>query len=352
MRIMFCHPGASWATADVWQGVHDALLRANVEVVEYALDGRLANATSWLDWCYEHNKHPERVTPPSFADKIYLASAGIVERGLMFGADWVIAVACGWLHPYALNMARMAGLRLALIMTESPNQDDDQVPWARLVDVLWTNERTSIPKFAVINPNVHYWRHGIDPNKHHPGPPDPDVAAHDVVFVGTAWQERIDLLSAVDWTGIDLGLYGSWELLADDAPLRQYVRAEVVANGITAALYRNAKIGVNLHRTSSHYEVGGGTHYVGAESLNPRCYELAATGCFFVTDDRAEVGEVFGSAVPTFRTAADLESLIRYYLAHDAERQARAAALPALVADHTFDRRVAEMLAVLDDYRG
>ena len=179
-------------------------------------------------------------------------------------------------------MARRAGLRTAMIMTESPNQDDEQVGWARTVDVVWTNERSSVARFAEYNPNSHYWRHAIDPVRHYPGAVMPEQPTHDVVFVGTGWQERIALLSAVDWTGIDLGLYGSWELLPADSPLRQCVRGGVTANAVTAQLYRNAKVGVNLHRTSDYYTAEGGISHISyAESLNPRCYELAATGCFF-----------------------------------------------------------------------
>ena len=82
MKILLSHPGATWSTADVWRGLHDALQRANVEVIEYALDGRLSNASTWLEWCYEHNANKSDIQPPSYADKIYLASAGIIERGL------------------------------------------------------------------------------------------------------------------------------------------------------------------------------------------------------------------------------------------------------------------------------
>ena len=224
--------------------------------------------------------------------------------------------------------------------------------WANMVDVIWTNERSSVAKFAFWNEHTHYWQHAIDPARHHPGPANTEQPAHDVVFVGTGWQERIALLEAIDWTGIDFGLYGTWELMREDSPLRQYVRGGVTPNDITAQLYRNAKIGLNFHRTSDYY-VTESKHAAGsAESMNPRCYELAATGCFFATDYRAEVREVFGAVVPVFNDAADLQDLIRYYLAHDDARQAIAAQLPGLVAEHTFDRRAEEVLAVLDNYRG
>lgn len=353
MRLMLVHPGASWSTADVWRGLHDALVRQNVEVIEYALDGRLANAAEWLNFCYDNLRLKSGITPPTPEDKIYLASSELVTRALMFQVDWIIAVACGWLHPLAFVLARRAGLRTGLILTESPNQDDEQLTWANLADVIWTNERSSVARFAALNPHTHYWQHAIDPARHLAHTPLPaDTPAHDVVFVGTGWQERCDLLAAIDWTDIDLGLYGAWELLPAASPLRRFVRDGITPNTRTAELYRAAKIGLNLHRTSLHYGAdGGGGHITSAESMNPRCYELAAAGCFFITDYRAEVAETFGSVVPFFNTADDLQTMLHYYLEHDAERAHIAAQLPGLVAGQTFDRRAAELLAVLDNMR-
>jgi spore maturation protein CgeB len=51
--------------------------------------------------------------------------------------------------------------------------------------------------------------------------------------------------------------------------------------------------------------------------------------------------------VPTFRDAQELGGLLRYYLAHEDERKAIAASLPAIVAGETFDARVGDMLAIL-----
>ena len=120
---------------------------------------------------------------------------------------------------------------------------------AELVDVVWTNERTSV---ASALPNARYLRHAYDPARHRPlSEPGRDVPAHDVVFVGTLWQERIDLLSAVDWSGIDLGIYGSADLFDDRFPspdnarkrtiLEPYLHIGFVDNERTTALYRAAK---------------------------------------------------------------------------------------------------------------
>ena len=348
MKILAVNPGADISISDVAVGLADAFERQGVELVRYNLSGRLERACSWLAHCYRKARNEGTDLPrPNDADIKYVASVGVIERALRHQPDWVFIVAAMYLHPDAVIMLRRAGLKVAVLFTESPYDDEQQLRLAPYVDACWVNERSSVAKFREVNPNSHYYQHAIDPEKHLQAAREFDVAGHDVVFVGTGFQERIDLLGAVDWTGIDLGLYGTWTLMGTRNRLRQYLRGGAIVNERTAALYRAAKIGLNLHRTSK----GFGRHQEqveGAESLNPRCYELAATGTFFVSDWRPELETVFGVAVPTFQTAAELEEVVRYYLEHEDERRAIAARLPALVAGHTFDVRAREILRILE----
>lgn len=349
VRILLVHPGASWSTADIWTGLKGALERAGVELVNYALDGRIGYAGAFLDqaWRMKRKAEPDCVKYTD-ADVFYLASTGVLERALRFECDWAIVVSGMYIHPDAMIMLRRAGVKVALLLSESPYNDDRALPFAECADVVWVNERSRVPVFRERNPHTYYWQHAIDPMRHKRGATETDkeAATHDVVFVGTGFVERIWTLEAVDWSGIDLGLYGTWNLIGSRNRLRQHLRGPVVPNDVTAALYRRAKVGLNLHRTSVTY---GRVvpHIEDAESMGPRCYELAATGCFFATDYRAEVADVFGTTVPVFHSPQELEETIRYYLAHDDERQAIADSLPGMVTSHTFDDRVAEMLSVL-----
>src|SRR5207245_643231 len=104
--------------------------------------------------------------------------------------------------------------------------------------------------------------------------------------------------------------YGLWDDgLREDSPLRQYVHEGIVPNELAAALYRQAKIGLNLYRSSRDFD--SGTRITTAESLNPRALELAADGCFQISTWRAEVWEVFNHSVPTYEDARHLDWLIR-----------------------------------------
>lgn len=347
MRLLLSHPGPLLSVSDVWKGLRRALARAGAEVIDYHLDGRLQYTSEFL--AFVHGKQPDR-PQPSDADVFWQASAMLPMFAEHHQVDWVVVVSGLWTHPDALRLLRRAGFRIAIVFTESPALDEDQLCMAECATVCWTNERTSVARFRAAGIDCQYWQHAIDPERHSPGPAIPGTPAHDVVFVGSGWEERIHLLSAVDWTGIDLGLYGAWEH-ANGTRLEPYVHEGIIPNEQAVSLYRAAKIGLNLHRTAREWGVRV-AHVAGGESMNPRGYELGACGLFHVSDRRAEVSEVYGGLVPTFETAAELEALIRRYLADDEERQRIAAQLPACVARHTFDARAAEMLTVLEGYHG
>jgi spore maturation protein CgeB len=192
----------------------------------------------------------------------------------------------------------------------------------------WTHERASVQAFRAVNAHVAYLPHAWHPLIHiaTPQPGDDQVPAHDVVFVGAGVRERISFFNAIDWTGIDLGLYGIWEGLGLKDALTSCIKSEgPIANTMAAALYRRARIGLNLYRrlhvlgpdrpTLSSLGRDAPENWVHAESLNPRAYELAACGCLQVSEARAEINEMFHSRVPTFMTPADAATVIRAWLA-------------------------------------
>jgi len=348
MRLLVVHPGASWATADVHRGVIAALERQGVEVIQFALDKRIQASAGYLNWCWKHGG--KSVVKPTGADAIYLAASGVLERALRFQVDWVLSISSMYLRPEILLLARRAGLKTAVLFTESPYDDEWQLGFAPALNACWVNERSSVEKFRITQPNTFYWQHAHDPQRHNPAVRymGYDVLEHDVVFVGSGFPGRIKTLEGVDWQGIDLGLYGAWSLLGSRNRLRRHLRAAIIDNRMTSELYRKAKIGINIHRTARAFKRDT-TYIESAESLNPRCYELAACGEFFVSDWRAELDDVFAGAVPVFRSSEELERLIRYWLPRDQEREKIGRQLSTLVRQHTFDNRVEKMLATFEE---
>ncbi len=338
---MLCHPGASFATAEYFTGYGNGLAELGVTLYPYRLDAAIEACGDFAKW-YDR-KHGTK-TPG--ARTMYEASVRLLEAALRRNVDWVIVVSAMLLHPDALALMRRAGLKIALVLTESPYDDDAQalvMPWA---DLVTTNERLSVETLRAHNPNTHYQPAAYDPHRHVLTVAPPGTPRHDVVFVGTGFEERIELLSRVDWTGIDLGLYGTWSGLGSRSRLRQYVRAGPIHNDQTTNLYAAARIGLNLHRIS--IEFGRRTRKIeAAESLNPRGYELAACGVFQISDFRAEVAEVFGESVPTFGSAGELEALVRDALARPEWRRQCADEARGRVAPHTYTERAKALLGHL-----
>jgi spore maturation protein CgeB len=344
LRLLLVGAGASFSTKDVEQGYLSALRGLGADVRFYSLEARLGLARDWLQSLWRaRGKQPEQ--QPTWSDTIYRGSIEAFEMALRYDVDWVVVISGMYFHPDVLELMRRARFRTAVLLTESPYEDDKQARVARLVDLCWTTERTSVDVLRLANPNTFYIRHAYDPERHHPDMSHTDVAAHDVCFVGTGFEERIHMLDQVDWRGIDLGLYGNWTLLGSRHRLRQYVHAGPIGNDMATELYRCARIGLNLYRTSETYGRKV-RHVTSAESMNPRAYELAACGVFQLSDPRLELWEVLGDAVPTFDSDT-LEDVIRVHL-WDSPRRRRAIHMAReRIATHTFAARAAQLLVDL-----
>jgi hypothetical protein len=348
VKLLVVHPGASTSTSDVADGLYHGLEHHGVELVRYRLDQRIDRSHRWLMGNWRRTKKSRTdLERPTTADVFYQAGVGTIEMALRHQVDCVLVVSAMFLHPDVIILLKRAGLRVCVLFTESPYDQDKELGVAKLVDGCWTCERTSVSAFEAVNPRAGYLPHGWHPERHSPDQTvASDVPAHDVVFVGTGFHERITWLDAIDWTGIDLGLYGNWQHLGSRHRLRAFVRDGVVNNVRAAALYRRAKIGLNLYRTS----MGWGKQapaVVGAESLNPRAYELARCGAFTLSTYRAEVEDVFGDLVPTFTHAGQASALIRRWLADEHGRARVRQLLPARVADASWTQRATRVIGDL-----
>lgn len=348
LRLLLCHPGASWATADVYYGLLHGLKYHDVEVVPYRLDQRYEASKAALYWLWRTKKKADPTLPrPNHHDLSYHASIGALEMALRHHVDVVLVVSGMLLHPDVLLMMKQAGLRVTVLFTESPYDHEQEMRVAQMVDGGWTNERSVVAAFRTVNPRFGYLPHGWNPLVHRTDRPlDDSVPQHDVVFVGTGFIERARWFNSIDWTGIDLGLYGSWEGVGLNAKVKACVKGGPIDNEQAVLLYRRAKIGLNLYRTSKGWgkDAPSITH---AESVNPRAYELAAVGTFFLSDVRSESIEVFGDTVPMFRSPIEAAALIRRWLADDAGRARMAAALPARVAEASWIHRTTTVLGDL-----
>lgn len=344
-------------------GYYNALIALGHEVHTYPLDRNIIRADYTLkQWCQRLREQGKEQADPTAAEVFLEANLDIISRAALLAVDAILIISAMYTPLAVMRALRRLRCPVGLLLTESPYNDADQLKWAPLADVVWTNERTSVEVLRQANERTYYLPAAYDPARHtsEPQAGDEAVPAHDVLFVGTGFSERIALLEAVDWTGIDLGLYGNWEAVSETSQLVPFVRGGIIDNAQAAALYRRAKIGLNLYRTSKDFEGKG--HIDRAESLNPRAYELAACGCFQIATWREEARDLFSiggvgpqsigaiwtvrdeDTHPEYEPAGHLHQQIRDHLA-STMRANYAREAHAAVQGHTFAARTEQLLA-------
>lgn len=333
MNILFVHPSAQMSISDVARGYRAALERMGHNIRDYRLYARLG---------YHNRAIPSDMPGPEYdrhSSVARAASETILNEALYHQSNLVLIISGLNLHPIALWLLGRVGIPAAAIFTESPYDDEVQAQWANVKPFdsplnihLATNDRFSAEFYGwqLLAPS-------FDPAIHRPRPADPDCAC-DVLMVGSGWPERQSLLESINWDGINLKLYGIWPGLVDNpnSPIHKFYSPLIVSNNKVAEMYCSAKISLNFHRASSV-----------ALTWNPRVVEIAACGAFQLSDNRVDLGNLFGTSIPTFNNAQELEDKIRYFLSHPELRYACSATARHRVADQTFDNRAAALLSAL-----
>jgi spore maturation protein CgeB len=102
---------------------------------------------------------------------------------------------------------------------------------------------------------------------------------------------------------------------------------------------RDSKIALNIHADSSP------TH-----ASNGRLFETTGVGTLLVTDWRNNLPQLFepDNEVVVYRTAAEAAERIRYYLAHDKERERIAkAGQTRTLSQYTYEHRAIQLVNII-----
>jgi len=268
---------------------------------------------------------------------MYYAARGAIASLVERPPDVVVVVTGLALHVCFYEAVKRLGLKLVMVLTESPYADKMQLDMCRAVrpDLVLVNEWRSLDKFREFN--AAYLPHSYDSERHRPQEVELDYQS-DVCFVGTVYPERRALLDGVNWVGIRTNF--QLQELADLIPLR-------VRNEEAAKMYCGAKVNLNLHRTVMGATAGSLQHAAPDDvwSLGPRAYEIAACGGFQIAQaGRGELDEVFEGSVPVFQTAREMEALVRYYLERDDERRRLAERQRECVRGCSFEERARTLM--------
>jgi len=273
-------------------------------------------------------------------DVVKRASFNSVLSVMESDPDALIIIDGTSVHKEAWQWFKRLGIPTIIIGTESPYQDKFLTRSATMADKTFVNEKTTAKKTG-----LEYLPLGYDGEVHHPMMVS-TTFRHDVVFVGSGFKEREELLGAVDWNGIDFVLYGYYKI-DHSHKLAPYYKDVMIPNAEAALLYNGAKISINLNRISVDYE--GVAIIPEAESLSPRVYEIAANGGFMISEYRPEIDEIFGDLVPTFSDGEQLDELISYWLPKDRERQEIGAELAKIAKKHSYVERAKRVVRYISE---
>ncbi len=164
-----------------------------------------------------------------------------------------------------------------------------------------------------------------------------------VSFMGAGYPNR--RMAFRDLTRFDFKLWGTdWEGDPILAPHVQMGGARVSSEDCVR-IYNATTVNINLHSSIQAREL-----VTGGDFVNPRTFEVAASGAFQLVDRRGLMGELFVTDGPeaelaVFDRMEELAPLVERYLASPEERIAIAKRGQARVlADHTYSARMRDLL--------
>lgn len=330
MRVLVVEPGPGYSVADVHRGIVRGLGENGVDVKSFNLSERLnfyAGAEINGRQAFE-----------------YEAACRMAAQGIRAACwDWrpdVVVIVSSFFIPPETYISLRAGTQVVLWCTESPYEDERQLPMSRYADVCIVNDPQNLDEFRRHNPRSFYIPHSYDPQIHHA---NDRTDEHPFVFVGTGYESRIEFLEKAELPAGSV-LAGNWQKVADDsplAPLLMHERGECVDNDDAAALYRQSVCSFNLYRKEAMQP-----ELVDGWAMGPREVELAATATFFAREPRGEGDELFPH-LPKVTEPGELADVIRWANANPHARRIAAARARAAIADRTFQKHTADVLRLL-----
>jgi len=330
VRVLVVHPGPWFSVGDVHRGWVRGLRENGCQVLDFNLNDRL----DFYDTIHVE-RNGEFVKPLVTEDALRLACEGINNAAYKFWPDVIVIVSGFYVPPQFFDVWRDRGHKVVMLHTESPYEEQRQLALAPHADLNILNDPTNIDQYP---PGTIYVPHGYDPAIHHPGRSDTKA---EFCFVGTGYPSRQRFFEAVDWSGIDAVFAGNWQDVGEGSPLRPFLMHqpdECLANEQAADLYRGTQISANLYRA----EAQDGCDAEGW-AMGPREVELAATGTFYLTEERGENRAVL-PMVPTFDGPEDFGDKVRWWLARPDARAQVAREAMAAIADRTFANHAATLL--------
>jgi hypothetical protein len=368
VRIFYAVPRSAWV---------DLNLRQSLEAMGHHLE-----RFDFPGWPDDADPNWQRHGKPATNERLLAAFKTAHRRApidLFFGYFYSSVV-----YPETVDELRKSGVPIVNFSCNNVHQFDLVRDIAPRFDVCIVPERAALASFAAVGARTLRIQLAANPSVYRPLPEPRTV---DVSFVGQRYADRAEYLCYLHEQGVQVRAWGAgWQLrkkldlanaqaalaLVEDERLdgvRRIFRArrsmpapKVTTNGTQALdtsafggprlLHRDLVRTFSQSRISLGFATAGDSH-TGARRLvhlRLRDFEAPMSGALYLTERQDELAEYFeiGSEVLAYTDRDDLLDQVRYYLAHpeQAERIRRAGLLRAR-ADHTWQRRFAELFSAL-----
>lgn len=331
MRILTVEPGPAFSVADVHNGWLKAFQDLGTNVRNFNLSDRLSYAEASLRDRVPENERGQ-IAARMVAEQLRAACFD-------FWPDLVVITSAFFVPPETYDIIRDRGMKIAVILTESPYEDPFQLGIAARADIALVNDLVNLEAYRKVQPNTWYNPHAYDPEKHRRRPQTPDLRS-DFAWVGTAYPSRIEWFEQINFDGLEVVLGGNWQQLPEGHPLERFLlndKANCIDNDETVDIYSSTSSSVNLYRKESEEGFDAGW------AMGPREVELAATGTFFLRDPRPESDLVL-PMLPSFASPEEFSDKLRWWLDHDEQREEATKAAQAAISTRTFVNNAKSLL--------
>jgi len=356
VRILTVAPGPRFSTWDLWKYYTQAFIDLGHDVFTFKYHDHIAYNTSALKSVCGLDIYSEK----NQKNSLMLSSEALISKIARTRPDVVFVVsalalpmnAWDWMNSFKESLKHP--FKTMTLFTESPYVDYLQLEILRANDCAAVMDKASLESHREINKNTIYVPHAYSPEVHYPRPYSIDHVS-DVFFVGTLFPERIELLSGVDWEGIDFRLFAGYSKGVEKSPINKYTIQSFLDNDTEVPkYYTNAGVSLNVFRTARVPAVDDeDVEHIGTDeaySISPRCFEILACGGLLLTDARPELYDLFnvGKDLLVYDNASDLGDKIRYYLKYREERDAIVESGMQAVREYTYVKRASEIVSFLE----
>lgn len=272
-----------------------------------------------------------------------LIGRAVVSTTEQWRPDLVLALAQAPLNEQALDRLRTLGIKTAFWFVENGR-----------VLTYWRHVASLYDWFYAIQPGRFLEQLGeagaqrpaylpvaCDPAEHHPRELSSEERSRygsDISFAGSAYLNRRRIFSKL--TDLPLRLWGPGWTDRVLAPLAAEGGQQFDLEQM-ARIFAATRINLNLH-SANHVE----TCDPDPDYVNPRTFELAASGAFQLVDRRDPLSDLFTpDEMVTFEDVHQLRALITRYLKNPDDREAVVGrAQERAITDHTYVHRMRRVL--------